>query len=192
MFQNVPKFSKFSNFKILNFKISKSILKSAVLPASLMPFIIKCSVPQHNLSTVHCLSETSNLINLNQIEDDLMSKQSLPVSLPSMQFHVMLVWKPNETSKPQCIEPTTPNIAIFSYQRSTAIYLTLPLGSKSWFLLMIGHLMKSWALKPSKTCIFRTLSQTCPGWRSRLKSSKVLVNLFWIPKPVRWMGGVCC
>ena len=37
MFQN---FSNFQNFKFLNFKISKSILKSAVLPASLMPLFL--------------------------------------------------------------------------------------------------------------------------------------------------------
>ena len=39
MFQKLSNFQKFRIFKFLNFKISKSILKSAVLPASLMPFI---------------------------------------------------------------------------------------------------------------------------------------------------------
>ena len=39
MFQNFPNFQNFWISKSLNFIISKSILKSAVLPASLMPFI---------------------------------------------------------------------------------------------------------------------------------------------------------
>ena len=36
MFQNFPNFQIFQISKIFNFKTSKSILKSAVLPASLM------------------------------------------------------------------------------------------------------------------------------------------------------------
>ena len=39
MFQNVPIFQNFQISKFFNFKISKSILKSAVLPASLMPLL---------------------------------------------------------------------------------------------------------------------------------------------------------
>ena len=38
MFQRVPNFQNFQISKFSNFKTSKSILKSAVLPASLMPF----------------------------------------------------------------------------------------------------------------------------------------------------------
>ena len=52
MFQNFPNFQIFNFF---NFKISKRILKSAVLPASLMPFIfhlISNRVPQLIMSYV--------------------------------------------------------------------------------------------------------------------------------------------
>ena len=52
MFQNFPYFPKFSKFlkfsKFPNLKISKSILKSAVLLASLMPLLIKVDRFKHD------------------------------------------------------------------------------------------------------------------------------------------------
>ena len=57
MFQNFPNFQNFQIFKFLNFKISKSILKSAVLPASLMPLF------------------TNALLDVYQIDQRLYSNQ---------------------------------------------------------------------------------------------------------------------
>ena len=64
MFQNFPNFQNFQISKFLNFKTSKSILKSAVLAASLMPFIeyffLEITFMSTFLSRYNCLSAITN------------------------------------------------------------------------------------------------------------------------------------